>query len=66
MSFRVNEVNGENLQDPPPSPIKNPGYANGNYSLFYRSKIPALYSLCTAFVSLLIYREDAIWPSELK
>jgi len=25
MSFRVNEVNGENLQDPP---IKNPGYAN--------------------------------------
>ena len=26
MSSRVNEVNGENLQDPPP--IKNPGYAN--------------------------------------
>jgi len=26
MSSRVNEVNGENLQDPP---IKNPGYANG-------------------------------------
>jgi len=25
MSSRVNEVNGENLQDPP---IKNPGYAN--------------------------------------
>jgi len=27
MSSRVNEVNGENLQDPPP--IKNAGYANG-------------------------------------
>jgi len=27
MSSRVNEVNSENLQDPPP--IKNPGYANG-------------------------------------
>ena len=26
ISSRVNEVNGENLQDPP---IKNPGYANG-------------------------------------
>jgi len=26
MSSRVNEANGENLQDPP---IKNPGYANG-------------------------------------
>ena len=26
MSSRVNEVNGENLQDTPP--IKNPGYAN--------------------------------------
>ena len=26
MSSRVNEVNGENLQDPPP--IKNPRYAN--------------------------------------
>ena len=26
MSSRVNEVNGENLQDPP---IKNPGYVNG-------------------------------------
>jgi len=26
MTSRVNEVNGENLQDPP---IKNPGYANG-------------------------------------
>jgi len=26
MSSRINEVNGENLQDPP---IKNPGYANG-------------------------------------
>jgi len=26
MSSTVNEVNGENLQDPP---IKNPGYANG-------------------------------------
>ena len=26
MLSRVNEVNGENLQDPP---IKNPGYANG-------------------------------------
>jgi len=25
-SSRVNEVNGENLQNPP---IKNPGYANG-------------------------------------
>ena len=28
MSSRVNEVNGENLQDPP---IKNPGYANGMF-----------------------------------
>jgi len=27
MPSRVNEVNGENLQDPAP-PIKNPGYAN--------------------------------------
>jgi len=31
MSSRVNEVNGENLQDPP---IKNPGYANGGIGKF--------------------------------
>ena len=32
MSSRVNEVNGENFQDPP---IKNPGYANdGNIDNF--------------------------------
>jgi len=29
MSSRVNEVNDENLQDPP---ITNPGYANAIYS----------------------------------
>jgi len=28
MSSRVNEVSGENLQDPPP--IKSPGYANAS------------------------------------
>jgi len=32
MSSRVNEVNGENLQDPP---IKNPGYANDDYYYCY-------------------------------
>jgi len=32
MSSRVNGVNAENLQDPPP--IKNPGYANGSSSYF--------------------------------
>jgi len=30
MSSRVNEVNGENFQDPP---IKNPGYANEVYRI---------------------------------
>ena len=35
MSFRVNEVNGENLQYPPP--IKNPGYANDSTLPIHRA-----------------------------
>jgi len=42
MSSRVNEVNGENLQDPP---IKNPGYANEYYKVDYWSNSPMRYRL---------------------
>jgi len=40
MSSTVNEVNGENLQDPP---IKNPGYANAhNETARERANHPSL------------------------
>jgi len=39
MSSRVNEVNGENLQDPP---IKNPGYANGRMLLIRHQLVDLL------------------------
>ena len=50
MSSRVNEVNGEYLQDPP---IKNPGYANDRQGTAQRAvSVKTVLNVAQMFVEL--------------